>query len=165
MRAIDSVKTPENEKVVNEMFSEWPFYRSRLSMLDMVFHKADPRISEAYDERLVPKELQNNDFMVKRCAFLCASLKAKWISSLLAITGNDDIMKNDPQGKESMEIQCRSLISSSPSTTCKLSFCAYRIRKAGDDAHKHQPRACHDGYHRGYCIALYEVCVIRANTQ
>ncbi|WP_287133749.1 phosphoenolpyruvate carboxylase, partial [Alteromonas sp.] len=51
MRAIDSVKTPENEKVVNEMFSEWPFYRSRLSMLDMVFHKADPRISEAYDER------------------------------------------------------------------------------------------------------------------
>ena len=27
MRAIDSVKTPENEKVVNEMFSEWPFYR------------------------------------------------------------------------------------------------------------------------------------------
>ena len=46
MRAIDSVKTPENEKVVNEMFSEWPFYRSRLSMLDMVFHKADPRISD-----------------------------------------------------------------------------------------------------------------------
>ncbi|MEC9062392.1 MAG: phosphoenolpyruvate carboxylase, partial [Pseudomonadota bacterium] len=59
MRAIDSVKTPENEKVVNEMFSEWPFYRSRLSMLDMVFHKADPRISEAYDERLVPKELKH----------------------------------------------------------------------------------------------------------
>ncbi|MEC8233332.1 MAG: phosphoenolpyruvate carboxylase, partial [Pseudomonadota bacterium] len=49
MRAIDSVKNEENEKVVNEMFSEWPFYRSRLSMLDMVFHKADPRISEAYD--------------------------------------------------------------------------------------------------------------------
>ena len=98
MRAIDSVKTPENEKVVNEMFSEWPFYRSRLSMLDMVFHKADPRISEAYDERLVPKELKHFGEALR------SELKQS-ISSLLAITGNDDIMKNDPQGKESMEIR------------------------------------------------------------
>lgn len=89
MRAIDSVKTPENEKVVNEMFSEWPFYRSRLSMLDMVFHKADPRISEAYDERLVPKELKHFGEALR------SELKES-ISSLLAITGEDDIMKNDP---------------------------------------------------------------------
>ncbi|MEC8489837.1 MAG: phosphoenolpyruvate carboxylase, partial [Pseudomonadota bacterium] len=81
MRAIDSVKTPENEKVVNEMFSEWPFYRSRLSMLDMVFHKADPRISEAYDERLVPKELKHFGEALR------AELKES-ISSLLAITGD-----------------------------------------------------------------------------
>lgn len=98
MRAIDSVKTPENEKVVNEMFSEWPFYRSRLSMLDMVFHKADPRISEAYDERLVPKELKHFGEALR------SELKES-ISSLLAITGDSDIMKNDPQGKESMEIR------------------------------------------------------------
>ncbi|MEC7527865.1 MAG: phosphoenolpyruvate carboxylase, partial [Pseudomonadota bacterium] len=98
MRAIDSVKTPENEKVVNEMFSEWPFYRSRLSMLDMVFHKADPRISEAYDERLVPKELKHFGEALR------SELKES-ISSLLAITGDGDIMKNDPQGKESMEIR------------------------------------------------------------
>jgi len=98
MRAIDSVKTPENEKVVNEMFSEWPFYRSRLSMLDMVFHKADPRISEAYDERLVPKELKHFGEALR------SELKES-ISSLLAITGEEDIMANDPQGKESMEIR------------------------------------------------------------
>ena len=91
MRAIDSVKTPENEKVVNEMFSEWPFYRSRLSMLDMVFHKADPRISEAYDERLVPKELKHFGKALR------SELKES-ISSLLAITGDGDIMKNDPAG-------------------------------------------------------------------
>ena len=123
MRAIDSVKTPENEKVVNEMFSEWPFYRSRLSMLDMVFHKADPRISEAYDERLVPKELKHFGEALR------SELKQS-ISSLLAITGNDDIMKNDPQGKESMEIRAGYL---QPLHYLQIELLD-RIRKAGDDA-------------------------------
>ncbi|OJF69373.1 phosphoenolpyruvate carboxylase [Alteromonas sp. V450] len=123
MRAIDSVKTPENEKVVNEMFSEWPFYRSRLSMLDMVFHKADPRISEAYDERLVPKELKHFGEALR------SELKES-ISSLLAITGDDDIMKNDPQGKESMEIRAAYL---QPLHYLQIELLD-RIRKAGDDA-------------------------------
>ncbi len=123
MRAIDSVKTPENEKVVNEMFSEWPFYRSRLSMLDMVFHKADPRISEAYDERLVPKELKHFGEVLR------SELKES-ISSLLAITGDDDIMKNDPQGKESMEIRAGYL---QPLHYLQIELLD-RIRKAGDDA-------------------------------
>lgn len=123
MRAIDSVKTPENEKVVNEMFSEWPFYRSRLSMLDMVFHKADPRISEAYDERLVPKELKHFGEALR------SELKES-ISSLLAITGEDDIMKNDPLGKESMEIRAAYL---QPLHYLQIELLD-RIRKAGDDA-------------------------------
>lgn len=123
MRAIDSVKTPENEKVVNEMFSDWPFYRSRLSMLDMVFHKADPRISEAYDERLVPKELKHFGEALR------SELKES-ISSLLAITGDDDIMKNDPQGKESMEIRAGYL---QPLHYLQIELLD-RIRKAGDDA-------------------------------
>ena len=123
MRAIDSVKTPENEKVVNEMFSEWPFYRSRLSMLDMVFHKADPRISEAYDERLVPKELKHFGEALR------TELKES-ISSLLAITGEDDIMKNDPQGKESMEIRAAYL---QPLHYLQIELLD-RIRKAGDES-------------------------------
>ncbi|WP_421132502.1 phosphoenolpyruvate carboxylase [Alteromonas sp. A079] len=123
MRAIDSIKTPENEKVVNEMFSEWPFYRSRLSMLDMVFHKADPRISEAYDERLVPEELKHFGEALR------TELKES-ISSLLAITGDDDIMKNDPQGKESMEIRAAYL---QPLHYLQIELLD-RIRKAGDDA-------------------------------
>lgn len=35
------------------MYSEWPFFGTRMSMLEMVFAKADPRMSEYYDERLV----------------------------------------------------------------------------------------------------------------
>ena len=123
MRAIDSIKNEENEKVVNEMFSEWPFYRSRLSMLDMVFHKADPRISEAYDERLVPKELKHFGEALR------TELKES-ISSLLAITGDDDIMKNDPQGKESMEIRAGYL---QPLHYLQIELLD-RIRKAGDES-------------------------------
>ncbi|WP_333972348.1 phosphoenolpyruvate carboxylase [Alteromonas mediterranea] len=123
MRAIDSVKTPENEKVVNEMFSEWPFYRSRLSMLDMVFHKADPRISEAYDDRLVPKELKHFGEALR------TELKDS-ISSLLAITGEKDIMANDPQGKESMEIRAAYL---QPLHYLQIELLD-RIRKAGDES-------------------------------
>ncbi|NDV92294.1 phosphoenolpyruvate carboxylase [Alteromonas sp. 345S023] len=123
MRAIDSVKNEENEKVVNEMFSEWPFYRSRLSMLDMVFHKADPRISEAYDARLVPEELKHFGEALR------AELKES-IASLLAITGEEGIMKNDPQGKESMEIRAGYL---QPLHYLQIELLD-RIRKAGDDA-------------------------------
>ena len=124
MRAIDSVKNAENEKVVNEMFAEWPFYRSRLSMLDMVFHKADPRISEAYDERLVPEELKHFG------AALREELKES-IASLLELTGENDIMKADPLGKESMEIRAAYL---QPLHYLQIELLD-RIRKAGDDVH------------------------------
>ena len=124
MRAIDSVKNKDNEKVVNEMFTEWPFYRSRLSMLDMVFYKADPRISEAYDERLVPDELKHFGDALRK------ELKQS-ITSLLELTGEEDIMKADPQGKESMEIRAAYL---QPLHYLQIELLE-RIRKAGDDVH------------------------------
>ncbi len=146
MRAIDSVKTPENEKVVNEMFSEWPFYRSRLSMLDMVFHKADPRISEAYDERLVPKELKHFGEALR------SELKES-ISSLLAITGDGDIMKNDPQGKESMEIRAGYL---QPLHYLQIELLD-RIRKAGDDAQN-------TSLERGMMVTIAGIAIGMRNT-
>lgn len=39
--------------ILKTMYSEWPFFGTRMSMLEMVFAKADPRMSEYYDERLV----------------------------------------------------------------------------------------------------------------
>ena len=42
--ALDTLKT---------MYKDWPFFGTRISMLEMVFAKADPRMSEYYDERLV----------------------------------------------------------------------------------------------------------------
>ncbi|MCW8092632.1 phosphoenolpyruvate carboxylase [Alteromonas sp. ASW11-130] len=98
MRAIDEVKASSDEKIVNEMFKDWPFYRSRLSMLDMVFHKADPRISEEYDARLVPEELKHFGEELR------TELKTS-VESLLQLTKQKTIMADDPKGKESMNIR------------------------------------------------------------
>ncbi len=40
------------------MAREWPFFSTRLNMLEMVFAKADGKLSAYYDARLVPEELQ-----------------------------------------------------------------------------------------------------------
>jgi len=40
-------------QVLEEMYSKWPFFGTRISMLEMVFAKADLRMAEYYDERLV----------------------------------------------------------------------------------------------------------------
>lgn len=88
MCVIDSVKILENEKVVNEMFSEWLFYCLCFLMLDMVFYKVDLCISEVYDECLVLKEFKYFGEV------LCVELKES-ILLLLVIIGDGDIMKND----------------------------------------------------------------------
>ncbi|QJR81573.1 phosphoenolpyruvate carboxylase [Alteromonas pelagimontana] len=124
MRAIDKVKKEEDEAVVSDMFASWPFYRSRLSMLDMVFHKADPRISEAYDARLVPDELKHFGKALREEL-------AESVNSLLKLTGQKSIMDKDPQGRESMEIRAAYL---QPLHYLQIELLE-RIREAGDDAH------------------------------
>ena len=43
---------------LNEMSQQWPFFRARLEMLEMVFSKADSWLSEHYDDALVEKMYQ-----------------------------------------------------------------------------------------------------------
>jgi phosphoenolpyruvate carboxylase len=43
--------------VLHEMRAQWPFFATRLSMLEMVYLKADPQIAAYYDEKLVPAHL------------------------------------------------------------------------------------------------------------
>ncbi|MDP4945759.1 phosphoenolpyruvate carboxylase [Alishewanella sp. SMS8] len=53
-----AVETGQTD-LLDEMQQEWPFFATRLSMLEMVFLKADPEISAYYDQVLVPKALQH----------------------------------------------------------------------------------------------------------
>lgn len=43
---------------LEEMYNEWPFFRTRISMLEMVYAKSEAAIAEAYDRRLVSEELR-----------------------------------------------------------------------------------------------------------
>ncbi len=44
--------------LLGEMAAQWPFFSTRLSMLEMVYAKSDEGLSAYYDEVLVPPELQ-----------------------------------------------------------------------------------------------------------
>lgn len=48
-----------NMELLKTMYKEWPFFGTRISMLEMVFAKADSRMSEYYDDRLVDPKLLN----------------------------------------------------------------------------------------------------------
>ncbi|MBT1451089.1 phosphoenolpyruvate carboxylase [Glaciecola sp. XM2] len=98
MRAVQTVNTQENQQDVQNMIEQWPFFASRLSMLDMVFKKADPSISEAYDKRLVPAELVHFGEALRE------ELKES-MQSLLQITGHEHMMEDDPLGRNSMNIR------------------------------------------------------------
>ena len=98
MRSIEESYATDEKAVIDDMIEHWPFFESRLSMLDMVFHKADPTISEAYDARLVPEELKHFGETLRN------ELNAS-ITMLLKLTNQSSVMETDPQGRESMNIR------------------------------------------------------------
>lgn len=56
--ALASEIAEQGDAVIAEMMREWPFFLTRMSMLEMVYSKTDRRISAHYDHRLVEAELQ-----------------------------------------------------------------------------------------------------------
>ncbi|MEO0436701.1 MAG: phosphoenolpyruvate carboxylase [Pseudomonadota bacterium] len=46
-----------SKELIAEMVRSWPFFETRLSMLEMVYSKTEPRISLHYDSKLVDQEL------------------------------------------------------------------------------------------------------------
>ncbi|MDT0629734.1 phosphoenolpyruvate carboxylase [Alteromonas sp. W364] len=98
MKAVEAVKNDGNDDVVKDMIDNWPFFNSRLSMLDMVFKKAEPHISAAYDARLVPDNLKHFGEGLR------AELKQS-IDSILRILDHTDMMEDDPHGRLSMDIR------------------------------------------------------------
>ncbi len=98
MKAVEAVKNDGNDDVVKDMIDNWPFFNSRLSMLDMVFKKAEPHISAAYDARLVPDNLKHFGEGLR------TELKQS-IDSILRILDHTDMMEDDPHGRLSMDIR------------------------------------------------------------
>lgn len=98
MRALECYLEKGNEARLEEMLAQWPFFKSRLSMLDMVFFKADSKINQAYDERLVPDELKHFGQGLRE------ELKQS-ITLLLKLLNQEEVMESSPRSKTSMQLR------------------------------------------------------------
>lgn len=102
MKAFATALENGHKEMIAEMKQEWPFFASRLSMLDMVFMKANPRIAAIYDQELVPDELR----------YFGENLRAELADAqklLLELLGQKEVMEKDPAGRKSMEIRAHYL--------------------------------------------------------
>jgi phosphoenolpyruvate carboxylase len=83
---------------LREMAAVWPFFATRLSMLEMVFAKADPELSAFYDASLVPDEL----------ARIGRELRTQLqddMAAVLAVSGDDELLQREPWIRESIRLR------------------------------------------------------------
>ncbi len=121
MKSVQTSLNNDKQDVIADMLDNWPFFYSRLSMLDMVFNKADPRISQEYDQRLVPDELKHFGDALRD------ELQAS-IDLLLKLLKQDSVMESDPKGAVSMNIRASYL---QPLHYLQIELLS-RIRELGD---------------------------------
>ena len=96
--ALQQVIDEGNVEILKTMYKDWPFFGTRINMLEMVFAKADPRISAYYDERLVEDRLQD---LGKR---LRAQLEGA-IKSTLRISQDEYLMESLPDIAENIAMR------------------------------------------------------------
>jgi phosphoenolpyruvate carboxylase len=80
------------------MYKDWPFFGTRISMLEMVFAKADLRISQYYDERLVEDNLQ---ILGKK---LRSQLESD-MNTILRISQDEYLMESLPEVAENIAMR------------------------------------------------------------
>ncbi|MGL5154749.1 MAG: phosphoenolpyruvate carboxylase, partial [Aeromonas veronii] len=84
--------------VLEEMSAQWPFFRTRLEMLEMVFLKADVWLAEYYDTRLVPQELWGLGKQLRQEL-------AESIEVVLKLSPRGDLLEDQPWIKESIKLR------------------------------------------------------------
>lgn len=87
-----------HQALLEEMCREWPFFSTRLGMLEMVYTKCNIDISRYYDERLVEASLRPLGERLR------AQLQ-KDIKAVLNVENNENLMQSDPWGHESIRLR------------------------------------------------------------
>jgi phosphoenolpyruvate carboxylase len=85
-------------QTLREMAAVWPFFDTRLSMLEMVFAKTDAGISAHYDDRLVPPEL-------RRIGEGLRAQLARDIVTVLEIIDSKRLLESEPWIHESLRLR------------------------------------------------------------
>lgn len=86
------------EDVMRKMASEWPFFATRLSMLEMVYSKTDLRISAHYDRKLVDDDLKHIGLDLRE------NLRAD-TDTVLQILGQHCVLENMEWTRESLGLR------------------------------------------------------------
>ena len=85
-------------ELLREMAAVWPFFATRLAMLEMVFAKADAGISAYYDELLVPAELRPIGEALREQL-------ARDTATVLELGGSGQLLENEPWIRESLRLR------------------------------------------------------------
>ncbi|PSV19958.1 phosphoenolpyruvate carboxylase [Photobacterium leiognathi subsp. mandapamensis] len=85
-------------KLLEEMCREWPFFSTRLGMLEMVYTKTNIEIAKYYDERLTDEALWPLGQKLR-------DQLGKDIKTVLTVENNDHLMEQDPWGAESIRLR------------------------------------------------------------
>lgn len=85
-------------ELLQQMRAQWPFFRTRIDMLEMVLAKADASIARLYDERLVePALLPLGEHL--------RGLLSQAASAVLGLTGQSQLLVHSPETLESISVR------------------------------------------------------------
>ena len=87
-----------HQALLEEMCREWPFFSTRLGMLEMVYSKCNMEIAKYYDQRLVDEELLPLGELLREQL-------QKDIKTVLNVENNENLMQSDPWGLESIRLR------------------------------------------------------------
>jgi phosphoenolpyruvate carboxylase len=84
--------------VLAQMREQWPFFRTRIDMLEMVLAKADSDIARMYDERLVEPRLQHLGTHLR-------DLLSQACDVVLGLTGQSQLLAHSPETLEFISLR------------------------------------------------------------
>ncbi|WP_371230254.1 phosphoenolpyruvate carboxylase [Pseudomonas sp. QE6] len=84
--------------LLGRMRKEWPFFTTRIDMLEMVLAKADREIAQLYDERLVQSELRPLGTHLR-------DLLSQSVRVVLGLTGQSQLLGNAAETRESIGVR------------------------------------------------------------
>ncbi|MCL9780420.1 phosphoenolpyruvate carboxylase [Vibrio sp. S4M6] len=96
--AIQCAVDQGNQTLLEDMCRQWPFFSTRLGMLEMVYYKCNSDISHYYDQRLVEPSLRPLGDRLR-------DQLAKDIKTVLNVENNENLMQSDPWGLESIRLR------------------------------------------------------------
>lgn len=96
--ALEKAFARGEEPVLDEMRDQWPFFRARIDMLEMVLLKADSGIARLYDERLVDPELRPlGEQLFQRLQ--------QAVDQVLRLTGQEELFERHPVVRASINVR------------------------------------------------------------